>query len=263
LSLDDIKEVMTQAKNCGCKAVTLSGGGEPILHKNINEILEFILNLDIKIGLTTNGVALSRVQPEILNKITWVRISHSDNRSFDNEYQKYLSNIVIKCPNIDWSFSYVVTKNINYETLINIIHFANEHKMTHIRVVSDLLNLEEIISMDEIKNYIKLQNVDDSLVIYQGRKNYAHGEKKCLISLLKPVINADGEIYPCCGVQYLSEEPTLDCNKKVSMGNAKDLQKIYEDQKYFDGSICARCYYSEYNIILDKLTEDIKHLEFL
>jgi organic radical activating enzyme len=263
LPLEDIKEIITQAKNCGCRAATLSGGGEPVLHKNINEILNFILGLDIKIGITSNGIALNRVNTEILNKITWLRISHSDLRSFDDKYKKHLSDIIQKCLDVDWSFSYVVTKEINYKTLINVINFANDHKMTHVRIVSDLLDLEEIISMDEIKNYLKSQNIDDSLVIYQGRKNYIHGTKKCLISLLKPVIGPDGKLYSCCGTQYSLSEPTLNCNEIMSMGDAKDLQKIYEDQKYFDGSICVKCYYSDYNIILDKLIEDIEHLEFL
>jgi len=263
LSLEDIKRVMSDAISLGCKAVTISGGGEPTLHPQINKILEFLIINKISVGMATNGISLSNVDKNLLDSVTWCRISHSDDRTFNPPYRNVLLNIIEQCKYVDWGFSYVVTANLNKDTLINIIKTANDYNFTHVRLVSDLLDLDSTQSMKNIKELLQKEHINDSLVIYQGRKEFTKGTKKCLISLLKPVINADGNIYPCCGAQYAYDPPSLECSKVMSMGKLSDLKFIYEEQRYFNGSICSRCYYNEYNTILEKMTEPLKHKEFV
>lgn len=263
LSLEDIRKLVSDAAELGCKAVTISGGGEPTLHPEFNKILEILFLNKLVVGMATNGVSLERVDTELLDSLTWCRISHSDDRPFTERYSSKLSSIVQKCKYVDWGFSYVITSELNHKTLLDVIKFANEHNFTHVRLVSDLLNLDSLETMDRIKEILYQNMVDDSKVIYQGRKEFVHGREKCLISLLKPVVNADGNIYPCCGAQYAFDPPTLDCSKVMSMGKISDLKFIYEKQANFDGSICSRCYYDEYNALLSKMTEKLKHKEFI
>lgn len=264
LSIEQINSVLHTAWRLGCRAVTISGGGEPTLHPNINEILEKIKDLGMKAGITSNGISLKNLKiGNLRNNITWLRISHSDLRDWTKEYQTEIAEILKYGPAIDWGFSYVITNNINFEMLKNVIEFSNEHNAAYVRIVSDLLNLDDVGDMASIREYLHSHNVDDSIVIYQGRKNFHPGVEKCLISLLKPVINADGYIYPCCGVQYSKKEPDLELNKNMSMGRIEDLYDIYRNQKYFNGNVCVKCYYDDYNFVLDKLTTKIKHEDFL
>lgn len=263
LSIEDIRKVITEAVDLGCKAVTISGGGEPTLHPEFNKILEILFLNKLAVGMATNGINLKSVDPYLLDGLTWCRISHSDDRPFKGKYLDNLLPIIQQCKYVDWGFSYVVTANLNQDTLIDVVKTANENNFTHVRLVSDLLDLESLQSMHKIKDMLYLNMVDDSLVIYQGRKEFVKGTKKCLISLLKPVINADGNIYPCCGAQYAFDPPTLDCSTVMSMGKINDLKSIFEEQKNFDGSICSRCYYNEYNVLLEKMTEKLKHKDFI
>jgi len=199
LSLQDTISVLSDAAELGCKAVTISGGGEPLLHPNINEIIEIINDLGMKVGLTTNGIALSNIKIGNLRKnITWLRISHSDLREWTWDYEIKIAEILKYCGAVDWGFSYVVTDNINFEMLQKIIKFSNKKGAAYVRLVSNLLNLNDVSEMATIKEYLQSHDIDDSIVIYQGRKEFHPGIEKCLISLLKPVINADGYIYPCC-----------------------------------------------------------------
>lgn len=264
LALKDIISVLSDAAELGCKAVTISGGGEPLLHPNINEIIEIINNLGMKVGLTTNGIALSNIKISNLRKnITWLRISHSDLRDWTWDYEVKISEILKYCAAVDWGFSYVVTDNIHFEMLQKIIEFSNKKGAAYVRLVSDLLNLNDVGDMATIKEYLQSHDIDDSIVIYQGRKEFHPGIEKCLISLLKPVINADGYIYPCCGSQYAKKEPDLSCHNSMAMGPIQDLKKIYQKQKYFNGNQCVKCYYNDYNFVLDKLISKIKHEDFL
>lgn len=282
LSYKDIKTIMVKAKNCGCKAVTITGGGEPLLHPKINSIINFINSLDIKIGLVTNGTQLHKLSDESINHLTWCRISHADHRPFGKgkegeTYWDYLHEQVNRSIKIitssikplvyhfkvDWAFSYVLSKNPNYQVLEDVIWFANEHQFTHVRIVSDLLDLDNVPRMEEVKKELKKRKVNDYLVIYQGRKEYTKGVKECYISLLKPNIGPDGFIYPCCGCQYALETPSKDYEKKMRMCKAKDIDRLYESQKHFDGRICDRCYYDNYNQFLKTITSKIEHKEFV
>jgi len=264
LSLNTIKTIFDKAVICGCKAVTISGGGEPLLHPNINEIIKYIGSLGISVGLVTNGLSFYNIDPFVLNTyVTWCRISHSDTRKWDSKYKRILVDIIMSCREVDWSFSYVVTADVSYEKIASVIQFANQYNFTHVRLVTDLLSIDSVDEMDCIKEYNIEYNIDDTRVIYQGRKEYTRGFRHCLISLLKPIVNADGKLYPCCGVQYALNPSPRDCTEVMCMGDAMDIDLLYARQLYFDGSICDRCYYGEYNTLLYKLTSDIDHKEFV
>ncbi len=263
LSSADILEIMRIYRHLGCKSVTVTGGGEPLLHKEVNKFMRLINNLGISIGLVTNGMFFHLLAHDIFHYITWSRISFDDTRVFSENFANSLAEAVNRGKDIDWAFSYVLSSKPDLENLQRCIEFANKQKFSHVRLVSNLLDLENIADMEAIKLQLIDRGVNDELVIYQGRKNYTLGREKCLISLLKPVVSARGELFPCCGVQYALKEPSLDYEKDMCMGTAKDIEELFETQRCFNGSICDRCYYSDYNDSLDILTADVQHLEFV
>jgi len=263
LSYDDIDEIMTKAKRCGCESVTITGGGEPIMHPDINRILARMAQLHIEVGMVTNGYLLGKMKSEDLKRIRWIRISMSDDREMNDNFRGVLSSAILRDNDVDWSFSYVLTRSPNYDLIEEVIRFANENRFTHIRIVSDILDLDDVPDMGEVKREMEERGVNDRIVIYQSRKEYGSGNKKCLISLLKPTVAADGYLYPCCGVQYALEKPRRDFEPSCRIGLAKNIDRLYESQRHFDGSVCKVCYYTDYNWILNLLTSDIKHEKFL
>ena len=263
MSLRQVQGIAKDYSMIGCEAVTITGGGEPTLHMNINEIIETLYMSGMRVGMVTNGIKLGALSPYGLEMLDWVRISFDDSRDFD-QLNKVLIGIIEGNDILpDFSFSYVLSRNPDYVNMEFVISFANQYNFSHVRVVSDLLDLKYVPDMDSIKGKMHAR-VDDSKVIYQGRKSYTRGAKKCLISLLKPVIDVDGNIYPCCGVQYAREGSNDKYNSAMCMGSVKmNIEYIYEDQEYFDGSKCDRCYYSKYNEVLGAMTADVIHGEFV
>jgi len=260
MNLEVVIKVMEEYCGLGCMSVTITGGGEPLLHKDINNILFYISNLGIKIGLVTNGLCLSKLTTSSLNRIDWISISFDDNREF-KKLEKVFQDIDFSI--LDWSFSYVLSSNPNYKNLKDVIEFANRKEFTHVRIVTDLLDLSNVPDMLSVRNQIQDMGIDDSLVIYQGRKKFTKGKKRCLISLLKPVVDVDGSLYPCCGSQYAMQKPSYQYNGDMRMGGIEEIMDIFDKQRYFDGSACVKCYYDNYNYLLEGMIEDVEHREFL
>lgn len=243
-------------QHLGTKACTITGGGEPLMHPNINEIITELNDQDIEVGLTTNGHLLDRLDTTL--NIKWCRISVSSTRP--------LSDVAIQaiktCKRIDWAFSCVIERRKSIKSIIDLVKLANELNVTHVRLVDDILDTNSYMSY--VKDMLQTEEIDDSKVIYQARQNYTTGTKRCLISLLKPNIAPDGHLYPCCGIQYARKDYALDFDSVLyDMGD--NYQEIWSKQKFFDGSICDKCFYSNYNDILATLWDklEIKHNKFV
>lgn len=260
LSYSQIQDIMSRFNEFGCEAVTITGGGEPLMHKDIEKILLFIYRRDIDIGLVSNGLLMNRLSENALGCLTWCRVSACDERPFDEMTRGILDAAIKRGHVVDWAFSYVAGKSFNPKNLNAYIQFANDHDFTHVRVVSDLCDLDNVDTMEHIKSMV---TVDDSLVVYQGRKSFDLGQKDCWISLLKPVVGADGKIYPCCGVQYAHQEQDYDLPGSMCMGTVDDIPALYDGLKKFDGRQCDRCYYKNYNDLLGMMMDKTEHVRFV
>lgn len=271
LSDHEIYALMLRFRRLGCESVTITGGGEPLLHKNFNEMISLIHGLGIEIGLVTNGVLLNYLPKGVLEKIVWIRVSASDVlptqlRRLGMDTKTWLTTIgsAVTRHHLDWAFSYVVSNKVNYSLIKQIVAFANNHDFTHIRLVSDILNAEQIAyQMPLIKYRLKTKDIDDSLVNYQSRSSWTLGTNPCYISLLKPVVGADGYVYPCCGTQYALANPRRDYEKSMRLGHIDELERIYGEQEFFDGSVCVKCFYSGYNQVLHHMLNGVKHAKFV
>lgn len=256
------KEIIDKYKRLGTKSVTITGGGEPLLYSQFDKLIDYFAEKNIKIGLVTNGLLLHKAKISSLDKITWCRISNGNDRYLDRQYRSRLIEVVKNAFNIDWAFSHVVSNRPNYEEIARIIDFANEYDFTHVRIVADLFQ-PEVIEMDSIRDYVSKKGIDDSMVIYQERKAYSRGGE-CYIGYLKPLIGPDAKVYACCGVQYALEKPSMDLPPELCLGNALDMDKMIERSNIpLDGTICAKCYYMNYNILLKGMLKGVAHKEFV
>lgn len=261
----EMEEMIRLFRSLGMSCVTITGGGEPILYPHLPKLLKLLHKLKVEVGLVTNGSLLHKLSVADLNRVRWCRISCSDELPQQINIEKWLASVdsaVIKDSCIDWAFSYVLSRTPNFLLLKKIIDYANVHEFTHVRVVSDLFDLASVPEMSVIREELLRLGVDVNCVIFQGRKKYLVGGKPCYISLLKPVVGADGSLYPCCSIQYSEETPSRDYGESMCMGNWRDLPKLIEKQQFFNGEKCIRCYYGEYQY-LGELVKPLEHMEFV
>ena len=55
MSLDDIRKFLVMFKVAGGKAVTVTGGGDPAMHKDFPDIVKNIAYLGLETGMVANG----------------------------------------------------------------------------------------------------------------------------------------------------------------------------------------------------------------
>lgn len=96
--------VVGELKECGVKAVLLSGGGDPTCHPNMRGVLEEIASKEMEAGLITNGQKLSQQDIEtIVRTCTFIRLSidadspETHQRTHapfnDGAYEKIMKNV--------------------------------------------------------------------------------------------------------------------------------------------------------------------------
>jgi len=183
--------------------------------------------------------------------LTWLRVSVTDTiGTYDcNVIEQLAKNL----PDVDVGISFTVCRSVNMATAKRVCEIAEEQdNITHVRFVSDIT---DSIRAGNMLAGVECQCVECSKAIFQYRDNPVHGVANCLISRLKPVIHADGYIYPCCGAQYAIN---LDDRKMPkSMRMCKWGGFAYA--KPFDGSVCNTCFYRDYQVALEHLTQQFEH----
>ena len=249
--------VIADFARLGCKAVTITGGGEPLCHKHLADMIQGFYYHRISVGLVTNGLLFDKLDRDTIERLTWCRISNHDRREFTDVYRRILERVV-EIDSVDWAFSHVVSTDPNIQEIRRIVQFANEHDLTHVRLVSDLFCPEKV---DQFWVKESLQGIDER-VVYQPRQNAKRGGK-CWIGYVKPLIGPDWSITPCCGCQYALDPPTRDLPRSMIIGDARELDRMYGGERTAWRFPCVRCYYNNYNDILDAMQSDVMHKEFI
>jgi hypothetical protein len=200
--------------------------------------------------------------------LIWCRISSSDDlpRQLPNLEKWWLgiTDAVRRNPFVDWAFSYVLTETPNIDFIIQVIRFAHQYRFTHVRLVNDIFDADRVqYAMYRLKDELYDRGVDLSLVNFQDRAIWTQGQNPCYLSLVKPVVGADGYLYPCCGAQYALDEPTRDYESSMQMGSIRNFVDMVSQQTFFDGSICTKCFYAPYNQVFDVMVNGLHHEAFI
>lgn len=74
-SRERIKELTMEMVDAGVKAVVLIGGGEPLIHPEIDWVIDYLGKNNVKIGITTNGLLIDKHIDCISRYASWVRVS--------------------------------------------------------------------------------------------------------------------------------------------------------------------------------------------
>ncbi|MBQ2832792.1 GTP 3',8-cyclase MoaA [Methanobrevibacter sp.] len=256
MTADELYTICKIAKNIGVKKIRISGG-EPLIRKDIVEIVEKVASLDFKdISMTTNGTYLEKyaqglkdagldrvnVSLDTLNPETYEFITKKD-------YLESAKAGILKAVEVGLypvKINMVIMKDINQNEVKDMFKFCKENN-----IVLQLIELIESENCDDDKfsadYHYKLDMIEERLSdmadevherkFMQGRKKYYidGGE----IEVVKPVDNStfcancsrlritpDGKIKPC----LLRNDNLVELISHVRNGESdEELEKIFLD----------------------------------
>ncbi len=266
LSFEWIEKGMRDFKDLGAKAVEITGGGNPLLHPKINEIIELAYRLGFDIGLISNSPIPSWfINGETTKKLTWYRASLS---GFDNFDQiEYDFDII---PKGKLGFSYILNNKTTESTLKKIAEEVKKRPdVKFVRIAPDCLDRELIKTFKQKwGGLVEKYNIDNKFFLKEMSETFLAYPNFCGIGLIRPYCIEDGNIHICNS--YLLRKRKYE--DEFIIGHITDVKGMYkrankmfkETNKPYKVNIksCFHCLFHNNNKILHTIIKDIKDKNF-
>lgn len=203
LSYENYQYIINKISNY-TKEIYLHVLGEPLIHKNINDFIDYAYNKGLKVNITTNGYLIKNIANNTL--INRLNISlHSFNYKYQLSLNNYLDNI------------YTTIEKLRKHTFISLRLWVKDKNTPQI---IEYLNKKYHQNI-EINNNQKVLLANNLIIDYfhefiwpDLNNNYYSKTGKCYGLINHFGILVDGTIIPCC----------LDSLGIINLGN------IYEDE---------------------------------
>ncbi len=293
LTFQDAKSILEQIKTFGGKAVTFTGGGDPLCNDNTIEAVKYAKKLGLDIGFITNGILLNENSiKDIVSDCTWIRISldaaskevylktHCMN---SNIFDNVLSNIklIVNEKKKQKSDITVGVGFLTYDrTVDEIVDFAKlastlgvdyaQYRPLLKRYIEKEFNIKnQDVIIEKIKEAAKYSNKNFSVVNSMHKyeiiasKNYNRQYDICYGHNFATVIAADKKMYLCCHMRGLQQYCIGDLSKNTleEIWHSKQREQVYKNIDFKDCPLLCRC--DSFNTILFNISKPINHVNFL
>lgn len=285
IPLPRLLQIIEEFAGCGVKAVTLCGGGEPLVYQGIAKVISQVLNLGMALGLITNlNVDLEPHLLEVLGKAVFIRVSldAADGDTYrllhrpqdGGSFERVLGNIrelVQAGPDI--GLNYLVQME-NYRDIEKAAALAAELGVTYIRFTpahTMLEGREYLPIWDEINSQFEKakKHQSEGLVVLgaverfrnmvENRKDY----RCCVYHEFHPILGADLNLYPCCVLNYFKGYEMANL-VETPFPEAWDHPERRRFSQSLDPSLCPPCWFDVQNRLMNYMVlEDKKHADFL
>lgn len=284
LTKEEVTYILGVFKKYGGETLDLCGGGEPLMHSEIEYIFKYIKKLGLEVGLVTNGLNIDKnKKPElydlILDTCSYVRISFESGSSDTfkkikkkDRFVKILNNvgklIEDKKDNLEVSYKYTIPNNYSLLDIKNAIMIADYLKFDNIQFKAvcncdDKLKDSDRKSLNKFINKIKV----DTKVICSLKKTERLPEDSHVCCALRLLIDNYGNIYICCYYQHREDShkignlfsPKFTPFEKIwgSRDHKKKMENIdYKECNLYD------CRFLRYNKQMQELMKN-KKLRFI
>lgn len=286
---EKMQEIIADISDMGVKAVTFSGGGEPLVYPHIVDTMKGILEAGIDLSIITNGQLLKGDRAEVLANAKWVRISFDSANAetysrvrqlpltaFEEVCENIRSFAKIKKPNCELGVNFVINHE-NADQVYDMAKMVKELGVNHIkytaRVTKDLFDYHEPFKQSVIEQIHKAKELegDGFRVInkYEGDFDSAlvfeRCYEKCYINRIFTVIAADSKVYFCHDKAYVSEGVVGDLKEQSfkDLWFAEETVKRY--QEFNAKKECNHhCVYDDRNELLNTFYSlERNHINFI
>ena len=290
---DKMMEIIDDMRDMGVKAVTFSGGGEPLVYPFIAEAMQKVLDSGIDLSIITNGMMLKEENAKILSRAKWVRLSidscnaalYSKLRGVPESWFEHLCGNIkrfseIKNKTCELGVNFVVTKD-NYSSVYEMASLMKSLGANHVKFAPLISNETENYHApfkDHVMQSLKKANglndddfrvidlyTSDMERIRRGIGTFDRAYTNCYIKNFICIIAANQKVYYCHDKAYLSNGVVGDLHNKRFKDVWFALETTQLFKKFDAHKICAEhCVYDDRNIMLNQFfSVDENHVNFL
>ena len=205
------------------KMVCLHVKGEPLMHQDLNKILEILKKYNLKANITTNGTLIKQKLQTIkqTNAVRQINFSiHSFNQN-NNLSPKYLYDIFEAAEELDnimisyrlWNMENITQNSVNDNIIKTIENYYKIKNLKQELKENEFIKLKENIFINQDIEFV-WPDINKENIIEKGR---------CMALKDQIAILVDGTVVPCC----------LDNNGDITLGNIfeETLENILKKEK--------------------------------
>lgn len=228
LSVSEYKLIIDKIKDY-TNEVYLHVLGEPLLHNNIQEFINYANDKKILVNITTNGILIDRIKNN--HNIHRLNVSlHSFN---NGDIERYLDNI----------FSYI--DSVRDKTFCSLrLWVSNKNTDYMLKYINNRYNSNVLSIHDDMKVKVAPNLIIDTNheFIWPDMNNNYYSEIGTCKGLIQHIgILSDGTIIPCCldsmGVINLGNIFRDDLDLVLSKPEVKNMIKGFKENK----KVCELC----------------------
>lgn len=288
-----IERVLRQIAAAGGKAVTFTGGGEPLLHPDVLYAVRLAKRLKLDVGFITNGLALTPAAARVLlRSAVWVRVSidAATAKTYKlmhgvDGFDRVLANVRVLA-RLKKKMRSATTVGVAFltcrETRREIVPFARLGRALGVDYVQyrPLLTPSEDKYIDQHADYAQdiIRRIDRARnlgtracdILFSKHKYdvVAGGEKMrnygaCHGHHFATVIAADKKMYLCCHMRGQKKYCLGDLAKQSlrQVWRSARRQRVFQNIDFHDCPFLCRC--DSFNTILWNIAQPKPHINFL
>lgn len=224
---DKMMEIIDDVVAMGVKAVTFSGGGEPLLYRPLPDVIERLAAGGVKVATLTNGANLKgRVAEALARHATWVRISIDawDDDSYvksrgarPGEFTRLLENMrafVATGTSCTLGVSLIIGEN-NHDRIVDVCRILKDVGVNHVKLSGAVVGNTGADNNAYHRRFAETANVQISQALklcddrFQVINHYHELEERfdksyttCPFLQFLTVIGADQTVYTCQDKAY-------------------------------------------------------------
>jgi radical SAM protein with 4Fe4S-binding SPASM domain len=227
--------------------------GEPLLHPEIDKILDLAYLHQIKVNITTNGVLIDTVKNKLLNKPALRQINFSlhsfdsDLKTFkDSNYFEDIFNFTEKVLTDSKTIVSFRLWNLDSDNKVNIAKAKNQKILRRIESKFALPTIvEELVPGRGVKICERLfLNLDSVFEWPDLTSNSENPNGFCYALRSHIAVLADGTVVPCCldgeGILALGNIFLEDFGEIISNNRSKAIYDGFSETKAIE-NLCKKC----------------------
>jgi radical SAM protein with 4Fe4S-binding SPASM domain len=280
LSSEKLFELAKDFKKLGVKSVSLVGGGEPMIHPAIYDLIRWFHENKILISITTNGSSCKDSEIDtIVRASTYIRVSLNAasvqthniiNAPKSSQFERIINNIEKLRKHRDkiGANMLIGIKNAifdkNFHEIEEMVDLGERLKVDYIMfaaVVGESPSSRQIV--DDAREKIEALNKKTKLLLFHSFYKKPQKTPKCISNPLIGTISANGDMYLCGFMDHSDGRyriGNINENRFIDLWGSKKHYEVYNSQ---DPEYCAKytCKMKEYdNIIRDVFIKDKMHI---